>query len=283
MKSFLFEKKPLFRIPVLSPPLKVGLGHAPRFVRQHRGSQVSMGKLRGTPDDSRKMASCWIVKSVLSSCCYGFKPVNGLRSFMIFSRFSFQGKINGINHVQPPRTIALASSRRRNEQETTKGEQQEIVLLVDQTGSKQGEMSLNEALRIARAKSLEVVWVNRSDKSAMPVYRMMSKLDIKLKGRPLKLLKTKKIEVTDKIESHDLKFRVKRIQQYLEKGHQVKLFVKSKAGTSSEVKLNVIKKVQQELQGVQAGRPIEENPQLITCLFKSSHASDVNINSSKTD
>ena len=240
-----------------------------------------MGKLRGTPDDACRMASCWILtvcKSVVSGCCYGFKPVNGLRSFLIFSRLSFQGKINGINQVQPSRTITLSSSRKRNEQETPKGEQN-IVLLVDQTGSKQGEMSLKEALRIAREKSLEAVWVNKGDKSAMPVYRMRSKL----KARPLKAQKTKKVEVTDKIESHDLKFRVKHIQQYLKKGYQVKLFVRSKGGTSSEDKLSVIKKVQQELQGVQVGRPIEENPQLISCIFTPSQATDVNINSSKTD
>lgn len=243
-----------------------------------------MGKLTGTPDDSGKMSSfSWMIKSVISGCCHDFKTVNTLCSLAVFRRLSFQGRINGINHFQPSRTIALSSSRTRNEQESSKGERRghKTVLLVDETGCQQGEMSLTEALRIAREKSLELVWVNKNDKTAVPVYRMMSKLDIKIKARSLKPPKTKKIEVTDKIESHDLNFRVKRMQQYLEKGHQVKLFVKSKGRTSSENKLDIIKKVQKEMGNVKVERPVEETPQLISCIFKPSRGSDVKADSSK--
>lgn len=181
--------------------------------------------------------------------------------------------MNGLRHlIQPSRTIiALSSSRTRNEQQRSKGErQQKSVLLVDETGSKQGEMSLPEARRIAKERSLELVWVNKNDTTAVPVYRMMSKLEITLKNKARSLTppKTKKIELTDKIESRDLIFKVKHIQQYLEKGHQVKLSVKRKGRTNSDDKLDVIKKVQQEMEGVNVERPVQESPQLVTCIFK---------------
>lgn len=188
--------------------------------------------------------------------------------------------MNGLHHlIQPSRTIiALSSSRTRNEQQRSKGErQQKSVLLVDETGSKQGEMSLPEARRIAKERSLELVWVNKNDTTAVPVYRMMSKLEITLKNKARSLTppKTKKIELTDKIESRDLIFKVKHIQQYLEKGHQVKLSVKRKGRTDSDDKLDVIKKVQQEMEGVNVERPVQESPQLVTCIFKPIRGPDI--------
>lgn len=188
--------------------------------------------------------------------------------------------MNGLHHlIQPSRTIiALSSSRTRNEQQRSKGErQQKSVLLVDETGSKQGEMSLPEARRIAKERSLELVWVNKNDTTAVPVYRMMSKLEITLKNKARSLTppKTKKIELTDKIESRDLIFKVKHIQQYLEKGHQVKLSVKRKGRTNSDDKLEVIKKVQQEMEGVNVERPVQESPQLVTCIFKPIRGPDI--------
>lgn len=211
---------------------------------------------------------------------HGFQTVNALCSFVLLRRFSFRGRVNGLHHlIQPSRTIiALSSSRTRNEQQRSKGErQQKSVLLVDETGSKQGEMSLPEARRIAKERSLELVWVNKNDTTAVPVYRMMSKLEITLKNKARSLTppKTKKIELTDKIESRDLIFKVKHIQQYLEKGHQVKLSVKRKGRTNSDDKLDVIKKVQQEMEGVNVERPVQESPQLVTCIFKPIRGPDI--------
>lgn len=220
-----------------------------------------------------------------------FKTVNALCScsFVLLRRFAFQGRMKVHHLIQPSRTIALSSSRTRNEQQRSKGErQQKNVLLVDQKGTKQGEMSLPEARQIAKERSLELVWVNKNNTNAMPVYRMMSKLEINLKNkaRSFKPPKIKKIELTENIECHDLIFKIKHMQQYLEKGHQVKLSVKSKRRTNSDVdsddKLHVIKKVQQEMEGVKVERPVQENPQLVTCVLKPIQVSDVKSSSSKT-
>ncbi|KAJ7379540.1 hypothetical protein OS493_015332 [Desmophyllum pertusum] len=180
------------------------------------------------------MLNPWFYKSMMS-CYHDYKTVESLCSFILLRRLFIQGKIYGVNHLQPSRTIVLFSSR--NEQESSKRERrQKSVLLVDETGCSQGEMSLGEALRIAERKSLKLVWVNEKDKTAVPVYKMMSKFDIKIKARSNKPPKTKSIEVTDKIESRDLSFRVKHIQQHLEKGHQVKLYVKTKGRRNEETR-----------------------------------------------
>lgn len=230
-----------------------------------------------------------MAKKFMMSYHHRFKTVNSLCSFIFLRRFSFQERMNGLHHlIQPSRTItAFSSSRSRNEQQRSIGELQKNVLLVDETGSKQGEMTLPEARRIAKERSLELVWVNRQDTNAVPVYRMMSKLEISLKNkaRSLKPPKTKKIELSEKIESHDLVFKVKHIQQYLEKGHQVKLSVKSKRRTNVDVsdeKLDVIKKVQQEIEGVKVERPVQESAQVVTCVFKPIRSPDDKSSSSKT-
>ena len=219
-----------------------------------------------------------------------FKTVNTLCSFILLRRFPSQGRMNRLYHfkIQPSRTIiALSSSRSRNEQQRSIGESQKSVLLVDETGSKQGEMSLPEARRIAKERSLELVWVNKQDTNALPVYRMMSRHEISLKNKARfhKPTKTKKIELSEKIESHDLFFKVKHIQQYLEKGFQVKLSVKSKRGSNSDTsdeKLEVIKKVQKEMEGVKFERPVQESSHLVTCVFKPIRSPDNKSNSSKT-
>lgn len=223
-------------------------------------------------------------KSMMSSCLCKFAC-----SFILLRRFPSHCRMNRLHHlIQPSRTIiALSSSRSRNEQQRSKGESQKSVLLVDEKGSKQGEMSFPEARRIAKERSLELVWVNKKDTNALPVYRMMSKLEISLKNKARlhKPAKTKKIELSEKIESNDLIFKMKHIQQYLEKGHQVKISVKSKRKTNSDTsdeKLDVIKKVQHEMEGVKFERPIQESPQLVTCVFKPIRSPDDKSSSSKT-
>ena len=207
------------------------------------------------------------------SCYYG---QNVLRFTAVLRICPFQGKRNifWFNNLQPARKIALSSSR--YEQKSSKREPgQKSVLLVDELGCNQGEMSFGEAMRIAKEKSLELVWVDKKDETAMPVYKIMSQRHkLKLTNKSPNL-KTKTVEVTEKIEFHDLYFKVKRIEGYLEKGHQVKFCVRSKYGRNTEStsgdKLNIIKQVKQEMQGnYTVERPVEEGEDRISCIFKPS-------------
>lgn len=199
-----------------------------------------------------------------------YRASNSVVFFAFHSRPSFLRKVHGLTppcfHVQSSRTIT-STIILRNEDSSNRLKVKQCVLLVDETGKNLGETSLKNAANIAREKSLDLMWINKQNKAALPVYKMIRKIDIKAKA--LKTPKIKNIEVSDRIESRDLSFRLNQIQRWLEKGHQVKVSVKSK-GKNEEDKWNIIRKVEQELEeaGVLSGRPTEDSPRQISCIFK---------------
>lgn len=199
-----------------------------------------------------------------------YRASNSVVFFAFHSRPSFLRKVHGLTppcfHVQSSRTIT-STIILRNEDSSNRLKVKQSVLLVDETGKNLGETSLKNAANIAREKSLDLMWINKQNKAALPVYKMIRKIDIKAKA--LKTPKIKNIEVSDRIESRDLSFRLNQIQRWLEKGHQVKVSVKSK-GKNEEDKWNIIRKVEQELEeaGVLSGRPTEDSPRQISCIFK---------------
>lgn len=213
------------------------------------------------------MAPIWRCFRLLEQ---SYRASNSVVFFAFHSRPSFLRKVHGLTppcfHVQSSRTITLTIIL-RNEDSSNRLKVKQSVLLVDETGKNLGETSLKNAANIAREKSLDLMWINKQNKAALPVYKMIRKIDIKAKA--LKTPKIKNIEVSDRIESRDLSFRLNQIQRWLEKGHQVKVSVKSK-GKNEEDKWNIIRKVEQELEeaGVLSGRPTEDSPRQISCIFK---------------
>ena len=191
---------------------------------------------------------------------------NSLVFFAFHSRPSFLRKVHGLTppcfHVRSSRTITSAITLRT---EDSSNRLKQSVLLVDETGKNLGETSLENAANIAREKSLDLMWINKQNKPALPVYKMMRKIYIKASKTP----KIKNMEVSDRIESRDLSFRLNQIQRWLEKGHQVKVSVKSK-GKNEGDKWSIVRKVEQDLEevGVLNGRPTEDSPRQITCIFK---------------
>lgn len=230
------------------------------------------------------MASlCLRLMSKATNCCYYASQViiNSSRLTMTFRKFSFQGKrsVYCVSNLQPSRRIALTSVRWRKEK-SFQNDHPERVFLVDETSGNQGEMSFEQALQLAKDKSLELVRMNRigKDESVVPVFKLMS-TDRDANARPtvrsleVKPLKIKTVKVTDKIESQDLFFKIKRIEGYLEKGYRVRLFVKDKKRgneeSTSDDKLNIIKQIQQELKvNHTTERPTEEGKGVIVCVFK---------------
>ena len=213
------------------------------------------------------MAPIWRCFRLLEQ---SYRASNSVVFFAFHSRPSFLRKGHGLTppcfHVQSSRTIT-STIILRNEDSSNRLKVKQSVLLVDETGKNLGETSLKNAANIAREKSLDLMWINKQNKAALPVYKMIRKIDIKAKA--LKTPKIKNIEVSDRIESRDLSFRLNQIQRWLEKGHQVKVSVKSK-GKNEEDKWNIIRKVEQELEeaGVLSGRPTEDSPRQISCIFK---------------
>ena len=202
---------------------------------------------------------------------HGYKTVNYAVSFMISRKLFVQRRMPELVYLPSSRTIVLSSSRNslRNEPDRIKREQrQQNVLLVNETGTSLGEKSLGEAIDIAREKSMELVWINKSNKTAMPVYKMMRKI----KQKAFKSFKTKNIELSDRIEARDLNFKVNQIQKWLEKGHDVRVCVKSRGKGDQEEKWKIIKNVEQgvEEMGAPIGRPTEDTPLQISCTFTQS-------------
>lgn len=66
---------------------------------------------------------------------------------------------------------------------------------------------------IVKERLLEFVWVNKKDINVLFVYWMMFKFEISLKNKVwfYKLVKIKKIELSEKIEFNDLIFKMKYI------------------------------------------------------------------------
>lgn len=219
------------------------------------------------PTLTTNMAPIWRCFRLLEQ---SYRASNSVVFFAFHSRPSFLRKVHGLTppcfHVQSSRTIT-STIILRNEDSSNRLKVKQSVLLVDETGKNLGETSLKNAANIAREKSLDLMWINKQNKAALPVYKMIRKIDIKAKA--LKTPKIKNIEMSDRIESRDLSFRLNQIQRWLEKGHQVKVSVKSK-GKNEEDKWNIIRKVEQELEeaGVLSGRPTEDSPRQISCIFK---------------
>jgi len=105
------------------------------------------------------------------------------------------------------------------------------VRIVDDKESQLGVMPTTEALKIARARELDLVEV--SPKAVPPVCRIMDfghflyrqkKAESKQK-RLSKAQETKELRFGIRISDHDFAVRVERAQEFLEKGHPVKVIL----------------------------------------------------------
>ena len=105
------------------------------------------------------------------------------------------------------------------------------VLLVDENGVKVGQVDIEEALRMAEEKMLDLVEV--APLARPPVCRIMDygkyryQLQKKEKDarKKQKVQAMKEIKMRPKIDDHDFDFKLKAIRNFLESGHRVKVSV----------------------------------------------------------
>lgn len=199
----------------------------------------------------------------------GCEKMNVLLSLIVRRRLFIQRGRCGL--IDLPSSITIFLSSARNKHGSFRGEKydkHQNVLLVNETGTSLGEKSFREAVVIAREKSMELVRMDRDEHATdMPVYKMMRKIDLRVKTT--KTFRMKNIEVSDKIEPKDLNVKVNQIQKWLEKGHQVRVNVKSK-GSNQEDKWKIMRQLEQEVEekGTPIGSPTEDTPVQISCTFK---------------
>lgn len=106
------------------------------------------------------------------------------------------------------------------------------VRLIDQEGTQHGVIPTAQALQMARDAGLDLVEV--APQASPPVCRLLDygkfKFDTekrtKESRKKQKLLKMKEIRMQPKIETHDLDFKTKHIQEFLEEGSKVKVTIR---------------------------------------------------------
>lgn len=106
------------------------------------------------------------------------------------------------------------------------------VRVVDEEGQNLGVMNTRTAVKLAKEKGLDLVKINPKPKPAVAKIMDWSKFKyLQSKAEKTKTKKEKKlktIRVSVRIGPHDLEVQAKKCDQFLEKGHQVKIQVKMK-------------------------------------------------------
>ena len=106
------------------------------------------------------------------------------------------------------------------------------VRLIDSEGQQRGVIPTIEALELAQTADLDLVEV--SPKAVPPVckildygkYKFEQEKRLKESKKKQKLVKMKEIRMQPKIEKHDLQFKTKHVQQFLEEGNKVKVTIR---------------------------------------------------------
>ncbi|XP_074620896.1 translation initiation factor IF-3-like [Acropora palmata] len=202
--------------------------------------------------------------------CRCYNTMNSCLCSLVIQRLFSKSKIHGAVSLPHPRTIvsSINASLKDDQRGSSFKQERQIVLLVSETGTSLGQTSFEKAKEIARSQHMELVWINKDNKADMAVFKLMRKGHLLKKG--LKGSKTKTVEVSDKIETRDLDFKLKQIRKMLEKGHQVRVALKTKRSNEGETaKWSILKRIEQDVEGIAAlaGNPREDNPRQITCTF----------------
>jgi translation initiation factor IF-3 len=107
-----------------------------------------------------------------------------------------------------------------------------LVLLIDHEGQKLGLKNVSEAFSIASDYGLDLVVVNESGDhptcKIMDVKKQEYKKRISDRKSKSKTIKTKEVRINAGISENDLETKVRSIDNFLSKGHHVKMTIRSK-------------------------------------------------------
>lgn len=110
------------------------------------------------------------------------------------------------------------------------------LLVIDDDGTKIGQMNRNDAINYARDKGLDLVlFVPASKTGNLPIAKVIDygkftyseKRKAKQSKKNQTIIKIKEIAVKPQIGDHDLEWRAKNAIQWLENGDQVRLKIKA--------------------------------------------------------
>ncbi len=106
------------------------------------------------------------------------------------------------------------------------------VRLIDEEGGQKGIVPTVEALQMARERGVDLVEV--APQARPPVCKLLDygkyKFELEKRNRESKRkqkqLKLKEIRMQPKIEEHDLQFKTKHVQEFLDEGNKVKVTIR---------------------------------------------------------
>jgi translation initiation factor IF-3 len=132
------------------------------------------------------------------------------------------------------------------------------VRVVDADGAQLGVLPIQEALRIAESKELDLVEV--APTATPPVCRVMDfgkfRYTQKKKAQESKRKQTfvllKEVKLGAQTDRHDIAFKVAHIRRFLEKGHRVKVsvFFRGRSITHPQLGREMLAKVYEKIQDI---------------------------------
>lgn len=127
------------------------------------------------------------------------------------------------------------------------------VRLVDADGKQLGVMPLNEALKIADEKDLDLVEV--APNVTPPVCKILDfgkyRYQLSKRQTQRKTIEVKEIKLRQQINEHDLELKVKNIRRFLDEGNKAKvtMFFRGREIIRPELGMKVFEKIQKLLTG----------------------------------
>lgn len=129
------------------------------------------------------------------------------------------------------------------------------VRVIDETGQQLGVMELQEALKIAREKGIDLIQIAES--AIPPVCRLCEygkyKYETEKKERLLKkkqkVVEVKEVRIRPQIGEHDLQIKFRNIKRFLEEGDRVKVSIvfKGREMEHQEIGSKILQRLEAEL------------------------------------
>ena len=121
------------------------------------------------------------------------------------------------------------------------------IRLIDQNGEQAGIVPTTQALQMAKELGLDLVEV--SPQARPPVCKLLNygkyKYELEKKSREQKKkashVKLKEVRMQPKIEIHDLSFKAKHIQEFLDQGNKVKVTIRFRGREMAHTELGKVK------------------------------------------
>ena len=154
------------------------------------------------------------------------------------------------------------------------------VQVIDENNQKLGVLSLDEALDLAFEKKLDLVLVapNNDPKVCRIMnygkYKFEQAKKEKEARKKAKVFEVKEIRITPNIDTHDLEFKIKNAQKFIEDGNKVKFTVRFRGREMNYIKqgeevLNEIINLLQDV-AIPEKRPVLEGKNMFIILVKKS-------------